>query len=174
MLLKLIKSRKSVRKFKPEKVSKELTLELLEAARWAPSAVNRQPWKFIVVNDTEALNKVYKAYPREWFKTAQQVIIICGNHDESWVRERDTKDHCDIDIAITTDHLTLKATELGIGTCWVCNFDPEVIQQEFQLPKNLEPIVMVPFGFPVEEEIFDIVDKKRKSLEEIVFFNTIS
>ena len=172
-LLQLIKTRKSVRKFKPEKVSKELILQLLEAARWAPSAVNRQPWRFIVVDEPELIQKVQKSYPREWFKSAKQIIIVCGNHDESWKRENDGKKHCDIDVAVVTDHLTLKATELGIGTCWVCNFNAVLIQQAFQLPESWEPIVLLPFGFPMEESNPTPVEKNRKKLEELVYFNTI-
>lgn len=172
-LLQLIKTRKSVRKFKPEKVSKELILKLLEAVRWAPSAVNRQPWRFIVVDEPELIQKAQESYPREWFKSVQQIIIVCGNHDESWKREKDQKDHCDIDVAIVTDHLTLKATELGMGTCWVCNFNPDIIRQSLQLPESWEPIVIIPFGFPLEEKNFDPIEKNRKKLEELVYFNTI-
>lgn len=172
-LLHLIKTRKSVRKFKPDKVSKELILQLLEAVRWAPSAVNRQPWRFIVVDAPELIQKVQESYPREWFKSVHQVIIVCGNHEESWKREIDNKDYCDIDVAIATDHLTLKATELGLGTCWVCNFNPDTIRHSFQLPESWEPIVLVPFGFPLEDDSLSPIEKNRKKLEELVHFNTI-
>lgn len=173
-LLQLIKTRKSVRKFKPENVSKELILQLLEAVRWAPSAVNRQPWRFIVVNEPKLIEKIQESYPREWFKSVRQVIIVCGNHEESWKREHDQKDHCDIDIAIAADHLTLKATELGLGTCWVCNFNPDIIQKSFQLPDSWEPIVLLPFGFPVEVDTDATpIEKNRKDLAKLVYFNTI-
>ena len=57
-------------------------------------------------------------------RTAPCVIVICGDHGASWKRKADGKDLCDVDVAITTDHMTLQATELGLATCWICNFDP--------------------------------------------------
>jgi nitroreductase len=131
----------------------------------APSAVNYQPWQFVVVRDGILLQQLRKVYHREWFDTAPCCIVVCGNHNESWHRASDGKDHCDIDIAIATEHIALAAAECGLGTCWVCNFDIEACAQLLQLPHGIEPMVLMPIGYPVNNEI---PEKKRKSIDEIV------
>ncbi len=113
----LLRERYSVREYKPLKVSKALVVEILEAGRMAPSAANKQPWNFIMVSEDENLKRIKTAYHKDWFKEVPQVIVVCGNHNESWKRTIDQKDHCDVDVAIAIDHMTLRATELGLGTC---------------------------------------------------------
>jgi nitroreductase len=165
----LIELRQSVRAFKDQKIDSESIRKILEAARLAPSAVNFQPWRFIVVDDDHLLENLWLSYPRQWLKSAPQAILVCGNHTESWKRAADNKDHCDIDAAIAIDHITLMATSLGIGTCWVCNFNPQIIRESFHLPDNIEPIAIIPLGYPLEPLL--PVDKNRKPLNEIAFHN---
>ena len=93
-------------------------------------------------------------------------IVACGNHAEAWHRKSDGKDHTDVDVSIAVEHLCLAATEQGLGTCWVCNFDTERCQQVMQLPEELEPIALIPIGYPSEEVI---AEKKRKPLDDILF-----
>lgn len=159
-----IKNRFSVRKFKNIPVEQEKLHQILEAARLAPSAVNFQPWHFIVVQKRENLNNIFKIYPREWIKLAPTVIIACSDKSSSWKRSFDGKDSADIDIAIAVDHITLQATELELGTCWVCNFNTAMCSELFDIPKHLEPVVLIPLGYP------DIAPpvKKRKPMVEIV------
>ena len=159
----LIKKRYSVRGCKNTAVEPEKLKSVMEAARLAPSAVNFQPWKFFVITDKKILNELSKTYSREWFKTAPTCIVACGNHQTSWKRS-DGKDHCDIDVAIAVEHIMLAATELGLGTCWVCNFDAKMCAEILNLPKELEPVAMIPIGYP--DTI--AVEKKRKPIEEIV------
>lgn len=78
----------------------------------------------------------------------------------------DGKDHADIDVAIAVEHLCLAATEQGLGTCWVCNFDVPLCREVLQLPVHIEPAVLIPVGYPAEQEMST---KKRKSLDEILF-----
>ncbi|MFO7999849.1 MAG: nitroreductase family protein [Marinilabilia sp.] len=164
----LIRTRYSARKYKPEAISEKLLNEVLDAGRMAPTAVNKQPFLFIVVNKKDKLKELYEAYPREWFATAPSVIVVCADHSSSWKRGNDGKDHADIDAAIATDHMTLRAAELGLGTCWVCNFDPEKAAQTLNLPGHIEPAVLLPIGKP--EEVEGPL-KKRKALSELVKFN---
>lgn len=161
--LELTKNRYSVRKYKDQPVEKEKILEILEAARNAPSACNLQPWHFIVVTGEKIKSKIAETYPRDWFKTAPVVIVACGDHAVSWKRA-DGKDHCDIDLGIVIEHLALAAADLGLGTCWVCAFDAKRCHEILGLPANLEAVALLPLGYPDEK----IPDKKRKSLEEIV------
>lgn len=148
--IELAKSRFSCRKFKNTLVEKGLITLVLEAARVAPSAVNYQPWQFIVISDALLLDKIKSTYPREWFNAVNQIIVVLGDHSIGWKRKLDNKDHTDIDIAITIDHLTLAATDLGLGTCWVCNFDANRVAEFLNLPSTTEVIALIPIGYPDE------------------------
>ena len=98
------------------------------------------------------------------FKKFNVMYVICSIlHDEEWVRS-DGKHHGDIDIAIAVEHLCLAATEQGLATCWVCNFDAEKCKQLFAIADNEEPAVLIPIGYPADE----LKEKKRKAVEEIV------
>jgi len=165
----LLKERYSVRDYKAQKVPQALLIEVLDAGRMAPSAANKQPWSFILVSDEDALRELSKSYDRDWFKKAPQVIVICGDHNSSWKRSFDQKDHCDIDAAIAIDHMTLRATELGLGTCWICHFNPDQVKNLLNLPDHMEPIALLPIGYPTNNQPSI---KKRKELSEVVFENT--
>ena len=160
----VIRHRYSVRSFTSEKVDRSFILEILEAARMAPSAVNYQPWHFIVITDPENLIDIQEVYPRNWFREAPVCIVVCSDHKQSWKRKSDGKDFADVDAAIVIDHLVLKATDLGLGTCWVCNFDTEMTRRKLQLPDHIEPIALIPLGYTSSEPPL----KSRKPLSELV------
>ena len=162
----LLKERYSVRSYKPLRVSKALIMQVLEAGRMAPSANNKQPWYFIAICEEDQLSRIKSAYPRDWFVNAPQFIVICGDHNTSWKRSYDSKDHCDIDVSIAADHMTLRATELGLGTCWVCHFDKTLVSKILELPEGVEPIAILPIGYPATSEV---PLKSRKSPGEIFF-----
>lgn len=92
--------------------------------------------------------------------------MALGTHDEAWHRGFDGKDHTDVDVAIAVEHLCLAATSVGLGTCWVCNFDLAIVKDGLQLPDNVEPIAIIPIGYPVDGET--VPEKKRKALDDIV------
>lgn len=161
---KLIASRFSVRSYTKKPVERSLIFEILEAARLAPSACNYQPWHFLVLTEPDNLSDFQEVYPRNWFREAPVCIVICSDHSQSWKRKSDGKDFADVDVAIVTDHLILKATELGLGTCWVCNFDATLVRKKLRLPDHLEPMVLVTIGYTNSE----VPVKIRKSLSEIV------
>lgn len=165
--LELARSRYSVRNYQSRPVEKEKLLQVLEAGRIAPSAVNYQPWLFIVVQDEVLRQKLAEAYPREWFAKAPVVIIICGDHQQSW-RRMDGKDHCDVDVAIAADHMTLAAADLGLGTCWVCAFSAEKCREVLQLPESIEPVILLPLGYPADSGNSNRHKINRKSLDSIV------
>ena len=156
--------RHSVRKFKDEVVEREKILQVLEAGRNAPSAVNFQPWHFIVITNEKVKSKIAEVYPVKWFENAPAIIVACGDRSESWKR-KDGKDHADIDVAIAVDHMTLAATDIGLGTCWVCAFDERRCHEVLELPPHLEVVALLPIGYPLDEKV---PEKKRKTIEEIV------
>ncbi len=164
MLLDLAQKRYSVRDYQGKKVEKEKLTRVLEAGRLSPTAVNKQPLEYIVVSDQGLKDRIIEAYPREWIKSAPTIIVVTLDHSKAWVR-RDGKDHGDIDGGIAIGHMTLAATDLGLGTCIVCHFDNKMVQETFDLPSDIEAIALLPIGYPKD----DIVpEKKRNNLDDIV------
>ena len=166
----LAKSRFSARKYTEEPVEEEKLMQVLEAGRIAPSAVNFQPWYFIVVRDEQMRKKIAATYERDWLNQAPIIIAVCGDHNQSW-RRSDGKDHCDIDIAIAVDHMTLAAAELGLGTCWVCNFNSMDCHRILNLPPHIEVTTLLPLGYPVAKADINRHTKKRKELKDIVYWD---
>lgn len=166
---KLINERYSVRNYSSKQVSKNEILKIANAAITAPTAANKQPFKIVVVDDPTLIELVKEAYPRDWIKSVNQLFIIFGNHQTSWKRG-DGKDHCDIDVAIVVDHMTLMAHSLGIGTCWVCNFDAAKVAKLLSTPDYLEPIVLLPFGYA---EIEELPIKKRITVDNALTWNAL-
>lgn len=165
-LLDLASSRYSVRDYTSEPVSDTDLQYILECARFAPSACNRQPWHFYVCRSAESLQKVRQCYPRDWFLSAPLVIICTVRHDEEWVRPADGHTHGIVDISIAAEHICLAATDRGLGTCWVCNFDAQLCHSLFSLPDSEEPAVLIPLGHPASS----VAEKKRKDLSDIIAF----
>jgi nitroreductase len=167
---RLVTSRFSVRSYTNKKVEKELILQILDAARLAPSAVNYQPWHFIVISEPGNLHEIHEVYHREWFKQAPVCVVVCANRNESWKCKSDGKDFADMDIAIAVDHLILKATELGLGTCWICNFDAVLARTKLNLPDHIEPLVLVSLGYSIAEPPV----KSRKPLSAMVHWENFT
>lgn len=162
----LVQMRYSCRNYLPTKIDNSLIAQVLETAHFAPSATNAQPWRVLVLNTPESLAKARQAYNREWFATAPAVLLICAQTDKAWTRA-DGKNHADIDIAILADHITLAATDMGLATCWVCNFDAKLISELFNLDNNCKPLVLLSIGVPATDEI---PPKKRLALDDFVTY----
>ncbi|MEN8157223.1 MAG: nitroreductase family protein [Bacteroidota bacterium] len=168
--LELAANRYSCRSYDSREVEADKLERVLEAGRIAPSAVNFQPWHLFVIRGVSELERIYPVYHREWFRSAPCVIVICGDHSQGWKRRSDGKDHTDIDVAITVDHMTLQATELGLATCWICNFDPAATSDLLGIPEHLEPSVILSLGYPLDKVDPDRHGEKRKPLSEIVTY----
>jgi len=162
----LAASRFSCRRYLAREVPAEVLTDILECARIAPSACNKQPWHFIIIDTPELRTEILRSYPRQWLENVPVFIIACGNHSEAWHRP-DGKDHTDIDIAIAVEHICLAATAAGLGTCWICNFDRKILSDALNLPDHIEPIAIIPVAYPDTADM-PAAEKKRKSLEEIV------
>lgn len=164
--LTLASDRYSCRSYKSESVPATALEVILEAARMAPSACNRQPWRIRIIDESDkaAREAVSSAYNREWVRSAPEYLIVCKVPSEAWVRQSDNHNHADIDVAIITEHICLAATSLGLGTCWICNFDVDKLHEALGLPEEVIPAVVIPLGYPADVEPL----KKRKSLGEIL------
>jgi len=159
----LIQKRYSVRAYKSLPVEEEKVHQVLEAARLAPTAANKQPFRFIVIKTKGREEDLKRIYGREWFIKAPIVICACAVISEAWIR-RDGKNYADIDTTIAMDHLILAAAELGLGTCWIAAFDPSEARKILKLPAGVEPVAITPLGYPADEWRA----KTRRPLSELV------
>ena len=166
--IELAEKRCSIRGYKPDLVPEELLNKILQAGNLAPTAKNLQPFHFIVVRDPAKLDELAAAYPAPFFRQAPVVIVICTEPGKGWTRDRyDDKNYCEVDAAIAIDHMTLAATDLGLGTCWIGAFDPAKVTAAMGLPEGIEPIAMLPLGYPNEAGR----TKTRKPLEKLIRYD---
>lgn len=165
----LIKKRCSVRAYKDCPVEQEKIDAVLEAARLAPTGKNAQPQRIIVLNNKENIDKVNKT-ARTY--GAPLVFIVCSDKSSAWERPYDGKTLIDIDASISTTYMMLKATELGLGSVWICWFNPDIVKQEFDLPDNWVPINILAVGYGEDgtQKPINRYGTDRKPLDEIVFY----
>lgn len=164
--LELAKKRYSVRSYKDIPVEKEKLDKILEAGRVAPTGVNAQPQRIIAVTSKEGMEKIAKGA-----KTfgAPVALIICSDKDKAWVRSTDGKNIAEMDASIVSTHMMLQATEIGLGTLWMCWFKPDVIRAEFDISENLEITNLLLIGYADgEAQSADRHDKMRKPISETV------
>ena len=171
MILEEIKNRRSVRSYQDKEIPKEVLLRILEAIRLAPSASNRQPWKFVVVQDKELIQKVAEASPlygspQTFIASAPVIIAGCATNPEH-IMSNGVPSY-PIDLAIALDHLTLQATKEGLGTCWIGAFDQNKVKILLGVPDTVKIVCLMPLGYPK-----DVVTakKSRKPLENIICYN---
>jgi len=142
---------------------------VLNAARIAPSANNRQPWQYVMVQEVKTINKIALLANEQMFiAKAPVVIVLCGRkyvNPHSWLGESIYV----LEAAISLDHLVLAARNEGLGTCWVGAFDRKGTEEFLGIPPEFPPIMITPLGYPREETAFRPI-RGRKSLEEICFW----
>lgn len=160
----LITSRYSVRAYRPDPIEDEKLQVVLEAARLAPTAANRQPFQLIVIHTANHEKEIGKIYSRSWFVQAPVIICVCAISSQAWIRESDRFNARLIDATIVADHLILAATNLGLGTCWIAAFNVEAARSVLQLPDEVEPVIFTPIGYPADQPGLKI----RKPMIELV------
>lgn len=161
----LAEKRFSVRRYTSEPVSKADIDYILECARLAPSAHNKQPWKFLLVTSDEAKVKIRQCYNRPWFPKAQVYVLAMKNASECWVRPDDNKSYGDVDLGIVVEHIVLAAADRGLGSCWVANYDVEAVKRLFPV-EGYEAVAIIPIGH-IDPE-FQHHAAVRKDMSEIV------
>ena len=166
MVLESIKKRQSVRSYQDKEIPEDVLQQVLEAGRLAPSANNKQHWKFIVVKDEDLRKKLVPACKNQKFVGEAPVVIAgcatnpdyvmtCGEHSYS------------IDLAIALDHMSLEAASLGLGTCWIGAFYQDQVKEILGVPENVRIVVLMSVGYPKE-----LGSKTgRKPLSEIVCYD---
>jgi len=159
-----IKTRKSVRTYLDRPIEDDKLSAVLEAARLAPSASNRQEWRFVIVRENEVRKQLaLVAGNQEFIAEAAVVIVACAETDEHLMN---CGQPCyPIDVAIALDHITLAAVEFGLGTCWIGNFDERKVKEILGIPEGVRVVELMPLGYPVDPSS---VEKRRHPLSRIV------
>lgn len=168
--LELAKERYSVRKFSDQKVEKEKLNLILEAGRVAPTAVNYQPQRILVLESEESLLKLKSCTPYHFH--APLALLICYDTTMSWKRPCDNYDMGVVDASIVTTQMMLEIHALGLGTTWVGHFDVDRVKEFFELPEHLVPVAILPLGYPKKDCMPHALHSKRNDMNQSVFFNT--
>ena len=161
-LLNFLKTRRSIRKFKDKNVEQDILRKIFETARFAPSAGNRQPWVFVVV-DGEIKNELSEIHP--WaspLKNAPLGVLVACNRDTSPTSYQ-------VDCANAAMYIMLAAHALGLGSVWIQVLRNTLeVKKIVNLPPAYEPIALIAIGWPDEKPS----PRPRKPVEEIVFYNS--
>jgi len=168
-ILKVIKERRSVRRYRSDPIPEEVLLRVLDAARFSPSGKNLQPWKFIIVRNETLKRRLAEASLRQSFiAEAPVVVVACGFPDRCYSRLGNYMKSWPVDVAIAVEHLMLQAQEEGLGTCWVGAFEEGEVKSILNIPDGVKVLALTPLGYPDENP----VPRGRKSLEEIVSYDS--
>ena len=157
-----VRRRYSVRRYENRLVEGEKLLRVLEAARLAPSAANRQEWRFVVVQDEATRRALAQAANGQAFVGEAPVVIVACAADSEHMMPCGLPSFS-IDVAIALEHIALQATEEGLGTCWIGAFDEAKVKEVVGVPEQVRVVELMPLGYPADEPR----PKVRKELGEI-------
>lgn len=150
-LTEAIKGRRSIRAFKPQDVPDETVEKLIDAARYAPSAGNTQPWMFVITKKLDTKKKLAKAaYNQTFIEEAPVVIVVCADENRSSMRygHRGKTLYCIQDTAAAIQNILLTAYSLELATCWVGAFNEDEAKKTLKTPDGMRPVAMIPVGYP--------------------------
>lgn len=170
-VLEAIKGRRSIRAFKNQEVPEEIIKKLIEAARWAPSAGNIQPWKFVVVRKPEIKRRLAEAALGQTFiEEAPVAIVVCADENRSMhgYGMRGKTLYCIQDTAAATQNILLAAYSFGLGTCWVGAFREEEVREILKIPSGIRPVAIIPVGYPDESPM----PRSRRSISQIIHYES--
>lgn len=160
----VIKKRRSIRKYKNTPIPEESLRKIMEAVDMAPTACNRQPFKFFLITNAELKARIGKSYYKPYLAEAPMVVVVAGDENAAWHRP-DGESIASVDCAIALEHFILAATAEDLATCWICAFDRAIVDKVLDLPeKGLRPIAMTPLGYADGEP----VPFQRKGVDHIM------
>ena len=168
--LELAQQRYSCRGFLDKEVEEEKIEKLLKAAQLAPTAVNFQPQRILVITDKAKIKELEVSNCTRYTFGAPLFMVICYDKEVSWKRRFDGNDMGVVDASIVTTHIMLEATALGLGSTWVGSFDPEIAGTVLSIPANYTPVAMLPIGYPSAEP--SNRHSIRQDTDKFVFRNT--
>jgi len=164
-IFEAIEKRRSIRSYLDKPVEEEKLNRILDAGRLAPSANNRQEWRFIVVRDRTTRKRLMEAAGGQRFVGEAPVVIACCSVESDKMLTCGHPAYA-IDVAIAIDHMTLAAAALGLGTCWIGAFYEDRVRDILNIPEGVRVVELLPLGYPAEEPGM----RSRKKLNEIVFY----
>ncbi|HUU95269.1 MAG TPA: nitroreductase family protein [Phycisphaerae bacterium] len=164
-----ISTRRSVREYSSRPIPAEVMERMCQALRYAPSACNFQPWRFILVTDAELRRQVAQAANGQmWMADAPVTVVGCGLPERAYKHMGGYGNSAEIDVTIALDHLTLAAVAEGLGTCWIGAFDEKQVKRLLEIPRQVKVAAMTPLGYPASADLnFPISDNRRKPPAEI-------
>ena len=165
-IFEVIEKRYSVRHYEDRAVEPEKLTKIFETARLAPSAKNLQEWRFVVAQDKYSREQLAEAAYNQMFVARAPCVIACCAVNEEYIMRCGLPSY-PIDVAIAIDHMTLAATALGLGTCWIGKFDPDKVRLILGIPKDIEIVEILTLGYPTDK----IKTKDRLPLSEIVKYD---
>lgn len=168
-VLEAIRKRRSIRRYRPDPVPEHVLKDILECARLAPSAGNRQPWVFVVVKDEMVKNKLVEASGNQVaLAQAPVAIVVCADPEVSGARYEDRGRTLYVyqDTAAAVTNILLAATDYGLGTCWIGAFKETLVREALDLPFNLRPVAIIPMGYPDQER----EPRTLRAFEEVVWY----
>ena len=164
--LDLARERFSVVDYSKQPVEKEKIDRIMEAALAAPTACNRQPQRIVIIDNEEKRERLHHVIPGKFISPV--AFLICYDRNECWIRPADGKSSGDIDASIVTTHMMMEMTDLGLGSIWVMNWDPDKMRKEFELAENLEPVALLVAGYKGENAAPRKGHLESKALEELI------
>lgn len=150
--IETILTRRSIRKYTGEEIGQETIETLLKCGMYAPSAVNKQPWHFIVFEEKEYFNKIMEVHPNSrMLAGAKKAILVCGDY-----RLAHAPGYLPLDCAAATQNILLAAHSLGLGACWIGIHPREerikCLNELFHLPEHIQAFSLISLGYPAEEK----------------------
>ncbi len=169
-VLEAIKTRRSVRAYATRPIPPDVLRRCRDALRWAPSACNYQPWRFVFVAEPQLRRELARAsYDQVWMADAPVIVAGCGLPEEAYKTMGGYGNSADIDVAIALDHLTLAAVAEGLGTCWIGAFDEKRVKKLLHVPAAVKVVAMTPLGYPASPDLNRPVDDSERKPEAEVF-----
>ena len=165
----LAKERFSCRKFSTKAVEQDKIDIILNAALAAPTAVNKQPQRILVINDSEKLEKLKEC--TKYTFDAPLCFIVCCDSSKAYTRGYDGKNSAEIDASIVTTHMMLQAQDIGLGTTWVMAFNPTKVRECFSIADNLDIIALLPTGYPAKDVTVSPLHEKSIDITEMASYN---
>jgi len=162
-LLNVILSRRSIRKYENKEIPQEILQQILEAGRQAPSAVNRQPFRFVVVKDHEIMKELCDNLITRFVKYAPVAIAGCAD-----VKSLLTGKWAVVDTTIAMQNMVIAAWTLGIGSCWIGACNEEEVKKMLKIPDKWKVVALITLGYPVEQP----KPRKKKPIEDLFNFNS--
>lgn len=166
----VIRTRRSVRKFKADAIPEDVLKRVLDAARIAQSGSNRQPWRYIIIRDKARMKEMLPVCGGQPFVAEAPVLVVaCGTklnvNRAGYMGDLSML----VDVSISFDHLTLAARAEGLGTCWIGSFNNDGVKKYLEIPDDVQVVALTPLGYPADSGAFS-ENTNRKSLKEIVCY----